>query len=179
MKNQLKNHIVLLKEPSSYQHLDFDKFISATMNILAIYNCKFRYLRVDSKRNGHVKVKINRLTGEHNLELAINKSDNIGGQLYTIIHELTHLLNNHMLNKDISKKQAEVVADSTALYFVAKYSLLDQYLTSDVAKKWDVLNYSNFYIDNMQLSKRRYDLIIRQIIDSKLTITKLLLENDC
>lgn len=175
MKAQLKNHIKLLARCDDSLDFDFEQFIKRTESILSGYECSFRFLRSDSKRNGHIKAKVNRLTGEYSLELAINRRDNIGGQVYTIIHELTHLLNNHMFNKELTRKQAEVVADTVAIYFLNKYNLLAAYLQSDVASKWDVLNYSNMYIDNMQLSKARYQVIIDQINTTKLDLEKLYL----
>lgn len=175
MKEQLKHHITLLTEINDHTSLDFEQFLDRTKQILADYQCSFRYLRSDSKRNGHIKAKVNRRTGDYSLELAINRQDNIGGQVYTIIHELTHLINNHMFNKNLTSKQAEVVADTTAIYFLNKYDLVADYLKSHVASKWDVLNYSNMYIDNMQLSKHRYTEIISQINNSKLDLEKLYL----
>lgn len=176
MKDQLKSHIRLLSEASVQSELDFEQFINSTKQILEYYKCSFRYLRSDSVRNGHIKAKINRVTNEYSLELAINRQDNIGGQVYTIIHELTHLINNHMFSKELTRKQAEVVADTTAIYFLNKYNLLAKYQNSHVASKWDVLNYSNIYIDNMQLSKHRYQAIIDQINHSKVDLEKLFLE---
>lgn len=176
MKKQLKQHIKLLATPSVTTEIDIDKFFMCTDRILKGYDCSFRYLRSDSSRNGHIKAKVNKLTGEYKLELAINKSDNIGGQVYTIVHELTHLINNHMFNKELTRKQGEIVADTVALYFIHKYQLLAKYSSSDVARKWDILNYSNNYIDNMQLSKTRYALIVKQINDSKISLEKMYLD---
>lgn len=173
MKEQLKNHIQLLASCEQKVDFDYDQFIKSTQSILDDYDCTFRFLRSDSKRNGHIKATVNKQTGEYVLELAINRRDNIGGQVYTIVHELTHLLNNHIFASDLTSKQAEVVADTTALYFINKYQLLNDYLKSNVASKWDVLNYSNMYIDNMQLSKKRYDLIISQINNTKIDLEKL------
>lgn len=175
MKKQLKNHIKLLSTCDEHTDFNFQNFITKTEKILGDYECSFRFLRSDSKRNGHIKAVVNRQTGEYTLELAINRQDNVGGQVYTIIHELTHLINNHMFNKELTAKQAEVVADTTALYFINKFDLMNEYLKSNVASKWDVLNYSNVYIDNMQLSKARYDLIINQINNTKLDLEKLLI----
>ncbi len=176
MKKQLKSHIQLLTVCDHRQQLDFEQFLNQTLVILNEFDCSFRYLRSDSKRNGHIKAKVNRVTNEYSLELAINRQDNIGGQVYTIVHELTHLINNHMFSKELTSKQAEVVADTTAIYFLNKYSLLEQYQSSHVATKWDVLNYSNIYIDNMQLSPQRYQAIVAQINHSKLDLEKLFLE---
>lgn len=173
MKEQLKNHIKLLASCEQPIEFDYPQFIERTQSILNDYDCAFRFLRSDCKRNGHIKAKINQLSGEYTLELAINRQDNIGGQVYTIVHELTHLLNNHLFSKMLTSKQGEVVADTTALYFINKYQLMNQYLKSNVASKWDVLNYSNMYIDNMQISKNRYQLIIKQINDTKIDLEKL------
>lgn len=178
MKNQLKHHLQLLRTADVTCELDFEQFLTKTMEILDDYHCKFRYLRVDSHRNGHIKATVNRVTGEYKLELAINRRDNIGGQVYTIIHELTHLINNHIFGKELTKKQSEVVADTVALYFINKYKLLDLYMKSDVASKWDVLNYSNLYIENMQLSAARYNLVISQINASKVEIERLYLNHN-
>lgn len=176
MKEQLKNHIKLLSNSDVAKEFDYDNFMATTEKILNNYDCKFRFLRSDSKRNGHIKAKINKRTGEYTLELAINRLDNCGGQVYTIIHELTHLINNHLFSTQLTRKQAEIVADTTALYFINKYQLINDYLKSNVASKWDVLNYSNMYIDNMQLSTNRYQLIIKQINDSKIELEKLYIE---
>lgn len=176
MKKQLKKHIKLLQTCDSHSQLIFDDFLKSILKILDSYECKFRYLRSDSIKNGHIKATVNRSTGEYSLELAINRADNVGGQVYTIIHELTHLINNHIFGKELTKKQGEIVADTTALYFINKYDLVTEYKTSAVSNKWDVENYSNLYIDNMQISKRKYDEIIRQINDSKLIIERMLIE---
>ncbi len=173
IKKQLKNHIQLLAIADTKQNFDFDKFINKSQKILQDYDCQFRFLRSDSKKNGQLRVKINRLTGEYQLDLAINKKDNMAGMVYTILHELTHLINNHIFGKELTRKQAEVVADTVAIYFINKYELRALYLKSDVANKWDVLNYSNNYIDQMSLSSERYNRIISQINSSKLIIEKL------
>lgn len=173
MKNELKKEILNLHESGIVSDFSEEKFIDQTQKILNSYNCSFRFLRSDSKKNGHIKAKINRQTNEYTLELAINANDNCGGMVYTVFHELTHLINNHLFDRSLSKKQAEIVADTTALYFVKYYGLLDEYKSSNVAQKWDINNYSNFYIDNMQLSKKRYAIIIEQINTTKNKLTEL------
>lgn len=173
MKSQLKSHIKLLRTCDEPKELDYEQFMSHTLAILQQFDCSFRYLRTDSRRNGHIKAKVNRVTGEYSLELAINRQDNVGGQVYTIYHELTHLINNHIFSKELTSKQAEVVADTTALYFINKFQLLDAYKQSDVACKWNVETYSDVYIENMAISKQRYKLIIKQINDSKIYLEKL------
>ncbi len=175
MKDQLKTHIQLLTSCDYNTQLDFDKFMNQTQLILNEFECKFRYLRSDSRRNGHISAKVNRRTGEYSLELAINRNDNVGGKVYTIFHELTHLINNHLFGKELTRKQSEVVADTVAIYFLNKYNLYIEYTKSHVASKWDVKNYSNVYIDSMGLSKERYKLIVKQINDSKIYLEKLFL----
>ncbi len=173
MKSQLKSHIQLLTVCENKQQLDFEQFLNQTLVILNEFECSFRYLRSDSRRNGHISAKVNSRTGEYTLELAINRNDNVGGKVYTIFHELTHLINNHLFGKELTRKQGEVVADTVALYFVNKYCLYDQYKQSHVAMKWDVDNYSNIYIDNMGLSANRYNIIIKQINESKIYLEKM------
>lgn len=173
MKSLLKREIVNLHTIEMVSEFDKDEFINQTKRILISYNCSFRFLRSDSKKNGHIKAKINRQTNEYTLELAINANDNWGGMVYTVFHELTHLMNNHLFDRNLSKKQAEIVADTTALYFVKYYGLFEEYKSSNVAQKWDVNNYSNFYIDNMQLSKKRYVNIIEQINTTKNKLIEL------
>ncbi len=173
IKQELINHIDLLRASDIKYKLDEQQFITASVAIMQEYNCSFRYLRSDSMRNGHVRVKINRLTGERLTEIAINRLDNIGGSLYTIIHELTHLINEHATSRELTKSQAEVVADTVAWYFVNMFDLKSMYMSSHVANKWDVQNYSIAYINKMGLSANRYKLIIKQI-----NMTKIILQRE-
>lgn len=177
MKQQLKNQVQLLKSSDQTKDVDFENFWEVTKIIVSQFNCRLRYLRSDSHRNGHAKVTVNRQTGEKKYELAINRYDNPGGKIYTIIHELTHIINNHMLSRNITRKQAEVVADTCAYYFLNRYKLVEEFKTSHVAKKWNVEQYANKYIDIMQLSPNSYKKIIEQINTSKIDILHLYLEN--
>lgn len=176
MKQQLKNQIQLLRISDQHKDIDFENFWEVTNKIVELFDCKLRYLRVDSHRNGHAKVVINRETGEKKYELAINKNDNIAGKVYTIIHELTHIINNHMLSRYVTRKQAEVVADTCAYYFLSRYNLLELFSQSNVASKWDVSEYANKYIDSMGLSKISYQRIIGQINNSKVEVLNLFLK---
>lgn len=172
IKQELKNRIAMMKECDNQKDIDFPLFLKQTELLLNEYDCSFRFLRSDSRANGKLSAKVNRKTGEYTLNLAINRNDTIAGMVYTICHELTHLINNHIFSKDLSRKQGEVVADTVAWYFINKFNLRDQYLKSSAAKKWDVENYSNIYIDSMAISKHRYQVIIEQIATSKVYIER-------
>ncbi len=171
MKNKLKSEIQQIITSGNEINVQ-DNFFQNVTNLLQQYDCSFRFLRKDSKRNGHVKIK--KINGIYYRELAINKKDNDAGKMYTIIHELTHLVNNHVHSKNLTSKQKEVVADSTALYFIYCCGLLTQYKNSNVATKWDVLNYSNAYIDSMQISEKRSKVIIDEIRNSITYFTDVL-----
>ncbi|MFV0246713.1 MAG: hypothetical protein ACK5HS_02125 [Mycoplasmatales bacterium] len=143
--------------------LDINKFYDYMLEVLKAYNCSFGYQRSDSKKHGHFKIKTDRVTGEETWEIKIERNDNDAGKIYTLIHETTHLLNNHVQNRELTKKQAEVVADTVALHFIYKFNLKEELNNSSVSKKWDVDQYTNTYIKNMSLSNQRKELIIKQI----------------
>lgn len=172
IKQELKNRITMMKECENKKDIDFQLFLQQTETILNEYDCSFRFLRSDSRANGKLSAKVNRRTGEYTLNLAINRNDTIAGMVYTICHELTHLINNHIFSKELSSKQGEVVADTVAWYFINKFKLHEEYLKSSAASKWDVENYSNLYIDSMAISKRKYNIIIEQIATSKIYIER-------
>lgn len=143
--------------------LDINKFYDYMLEVLKTYNCFFGYQRSDSKKHGHFKIKTDRVTGEETWEIKIERNDNDAGKIYTLIHETTHLLNNHVQNRELTKKQAEVVADTVALHYIYKFNLKEELNNSSVSKKWDVDQYTNTYIKNMSLSNQRKELIIKQI----------------
>ncbi len=157
------NDLTNIKETFVFDDKSF--FIGFKL-ILEDYNCKFGYQNKGSKKHGHVKRKINLQTNEETLELKIEKDENLAGQVYVIIHELTHLINDHTKTKDLTKKQKEVVADTVAIMYVKTYGLYDDLLRSNMAKKWDVSSYSKNYIKNMSFSNKRRDFIIKQILET-------------
>ncbi len=157
------NNLTDIKETFVF---DDKSFFIGFKRILQDYNCKFGYQNKGSKKHGHVKRKVNLQTNEETLELKIEKDENLAGQVYVIIHELTHLINEHTKNKDLTKKQKEVVADTVAIMYVKTYGLYDDLLESNMSKKWDVSSYSKNYIKSMSFSIKRRDMIINQILET-------------
>lgn len=139
---------------------DFMKVIS---KILDEYDCSFGYVNRGSRKNGHVRLRIDKVMNQRSLELKINRNDNVAGKVYTLIHEVTHLYNEHLESKNLTRKQAEIVADSVAMIFIYALKLEVKILDSDVASKWDVFEYSNNYIKSMACSDKRKIEIFRQI----------------
>ncbi len=156
---------------------DDKSFFIGFNEILKNYNCKFGYQNKNSKKHGHVKRKVNLETKEESIELKIEKNENLAGQVYVIVHELTHLINEHTKNNDLTKKQKEVVADTVAIMYVKTYDLYNDLLISNMSKKWDVSSYSKNYIKNMSFSNKRKDMIIEQILTT-FTYLKNVLNNN-
>ncbi len=162
-KKYLEDQIEILLKSVPNKHFDFESFFERFFIILENYNCTFGYQNKNSKKHGHVKLKTNLKTGVQSLELKIERQENIAGKIYTIIHELTHLVNNHLTSKHLTLKQKEVVADTVALMFIKSYNLEEELLKSNLAKKWNINSYSKDYIKSMTISKQRAYLVVDEI----------------
>ncbi len=162
-KKYLEEQIKILLNDVPSKQFDVEYFFEKTFIILENYNCSFGYQNKNSKKHGHVKLKTNLKTGEQSLELKIERNENIAGKIYTIIHELTHLINNHLTSKHLTSKQKEVVADTVALMFIKSYSLEEELLKSKMATKWNINAYSKDYIQSMTISKQRANVVIEEI----------------
>lgn len=173
-KKELILKIDKLKNIKETLIFDDEIFFIEFMNILKEYNCEFGYQNKGSKKHGHVKRKINLNTKEESLELKIERDENLAGKVYVIIHELTHLINEHVISKNLSRKQKEVVADTTAIMYVKTYGLYNDLLKSNMSKKWNVKLYSNNYINNMAFSLKKEDEIIKQIKETYCFLIKKL-----
>ncbi len=125
-------------------------------------DCSFGYQRKNCKKHGHLKKKINKKTNEVSYELKIEQFDNEAAKVYTLIHELTHLLNDHLDNKDITYAQKEWVADEVSMYFIKSFGFYDLLKKSEMAKKWNIDIYGESHIKNKKISDKRKQIMIRQ-----------------
>ncbi len=172
-KKLIKDISYKINKTTPNRKLDKAKFFNDLKITLNLYNINFGYQNTNSKKHGHLKVKKNLKTNEKIVELKIQKDETFAGQVYTIIHELTHFINDHIESNALTKKQAEVVADTVGIMFVKKYNLYDEYLKANISKKWDVTKYSENYINSMSFSDKKRNIILQQIDDTYEVLIKI------
>lgn len=126
-------------------------------------NIKVGFQNRNSKKHGHLKKKINLRTNEVTYEIKIEREEILIGKIYTLLHELTHYISEHLDTKFLSAKQCEVVADTVAILTMQKLGNYDQLKLAMVNKKWDAETYSELYIKNMVISKQRMLVLKKQI----------------
>lgn len=161
LRDQDYNKIYKLKNKFNIEQFEIN-----FKRLLKEYNCSFGYQNKNSKKHGHVKRKLNIVTGQEIIEMKIEENENVAGKIYTIIHEFTHLINNHLISKDLTYKQKEVVADTVALMIINLLNMKSELENSNLSKKWDIDSYSKNYIYNMACSPKREKDIVEQIKNS-------------
>ncbi len=147
--------------------IKFNQVLSILEPCFKYKNCSFGYQQKNCKKHGHFKKKTNKKTGEQKYEIRIEKNDNDAAKIYTLIHEITHLLNDHLDNKNLTYAQQEYVADYVAMYFIEELNLKKELEQSNMAKKWDIYTYSSDYLANKKINKLQHENIQLQINRTK------------
>ena len=144
--------------------MTFNELLKKLIKLLNENNVDFGYQRKNCKKNGHFKKKI--INGISYYEIKIEKEDNEAAKIYTLIHELTHMLNGHLDDKALTNPQKEVVADQVGKHFIVKFKMIEELKNSKLNKKWDVQNYSQNWMNNRQISEKKSNIINEQIINA-------------
>ncbi len=150
--------------------MNFSIFFLRINHLLKEEHCDFKYQRKNCKKHGHYKKKKNKITGEVNYEIRIEKDDNDAAKIYTLCHEMAHFLNKHLDNKDLTYAQKEWVAHYVGMYFIEKYDLVGELKKAKINKKFDIFNYANKWIENKKITPRRQLIMDEQL---KNTILKI------
>lgn len=148
------------------KNFNFETIYKELEEILVNENCSFRYQNSNSKKNGHLKIQKNLQTNIFKIEIAIERKDDEVSKIYTFIHELTHLINHHHLKKDLTKNQKEIVADTTSKMIIKAFDFETDLQNSTISRKMNIKYYADIYLKNMQLSEKKRELIIKEIMDS-------------
>ncbi len=154
----------------------FDYVYECLEPLLTYKNCSFGYQRRNCKKHGHLKKRISRVSGEVSYEIKIEREDFDAALIYTFIHELTHHLNDHLDNRNLTYAQQEWVADEVGMYFIKKLGLMYELESSKLAKKWDIHGYGDKYIANKRISTKRRKLMTYQKDNTIDKISVLLLK---
>ena len=141
--------------------MTFNYFLNKIDPFFQEHNIKFGYQRKNCKKHGHYKKMIK--NGLVSYEIKIEQNDNDAGKIYTLIHELTHCINNHLDEKKLTISQKELVCDQVSKYFINKYDLHQEILTSQLHKKFNVLLYSANWMKNKNVSDEKMLEINNQI----------------
>ncbi|MGL4590028.1 MAG: hypothetical protein ACRCUP_07315 [Mycoplasmatales bacterium] len=164
----------LIASTSFIQVVSWEEFLKSTLPLLTRFNCDFKYLRKNCKKNGHLRRKYTDYTrSDYQDEIRIESADDDVSKIYTMSHEITHLINNHLESKTLTAKQKEVVADTVAKMIV-KRICTDDLSRASISRKMPIDDYAKNYIQNMALSEQRSKLIIHQILVSFQTIINYL-----
>ena len=101
----------------------FKHLVDLITPFLKEHNINLGYQRRGCKKQGHYKeyYQDNKVIKK---EILIEQDENDAGKVYVLIHELTHVINNHLHDKTLTKPQKEVVADQVAKHFINKWNLL-------------------------------------------------------
>lgn len=154
--------------------MEFKNFYEATCKLLDHNNTVFGYQRKNCKKHGHVKKTVNRTTKEIKYELLIEKDDNDAAKIYTFSHELAHLLNDHLDNKEITYAQKEWVANLVGLNIIDYLGLEEELKKSRLSQKWDLDTYGENYIKNRKVTEKKYFIMENQVdVTTKKIIEKL------
>lgn len=140
----------------------FNQLVELITPFLEENNINLGYQRKGCKKQGHYKEYY-----QNNIlikkEILIEKNENDAGKIYILIHELTHVINNHLHDKTLTKPQKEVVADQVAKHFINKWELINEIRESSVYQNQDLLAYSQKWLNNRQFSDKKSEIINQQI----------------
>src|SRR5699024_6160691 len=92
----------------------FQDFLNLFSPLLQKYNCNLVITNAHLKKKGHIKYAFNQTNKIIKIEMKLVLQQELVENLYLLFHELTHLINEHPIKKDLTKKQKEVVADTVA-----------------------------------------------------------------
>ncbi len=141
------------------------KSLNDVYNIFKDYlianNIHFAYQANNCKRQGaYIEKKQNGILYKY---IKISNKDNNAGQIYTLIHELTHYYNKHIHDKTLTYAQKEVVADQVGKYFIVKWDLIKELKNSDIYINHSLATYSQDWLTNRQFSDHKSIIINQQI----------------
>lgn len=154
--------------------MTYNRLVEIIKPYLDENNIILGYQRKGCKKQGHYK---ERYLGTELIsrEILIEGNENDSGKIYVLIHELTHVLNNHIHDKSLTKPQKEVVADQVAKHFINKWELVDEIKSSAIYQEQNLLAYSQQWLNNRQFSEKKSE-IINQQIDYSITFINQLME---
>ena len=141
--------------------MTFNYFLKKIEPFLIKNNINFGYQRKNCKKHGHYKKIIKNDSVFY--EIKIEKDDNDAGKIYTLIHELTHCINNHLDEKKLTVPQKEMVCDQVSKYYINKFNLHQEILNSKLHQKFNILLYSAIWMKNRNVSDEKMLEINRQI----------------
>lgn len=150
----------------------FKHLVDLITPFLKEHNINLGYQRRGCKKQGHYKeyYQDNKVIKK---EILIEQDENDAGKVYVLIHELTHVINNHLHDKTLTKPQKEVVADQVAKHFINKWELINDIKTSNIYIEQDLLAYSQKWLNNRQFSDKKSEIINKQIEYSIYIINQL------
>lgn len=154
--------------------MKFDDFLSRINPFFIEKNIAFGYQRKNCKKHGHFKKCIFHKTNIVTYEIKIEKYDNDAAKIYTLAHEFTHLINDHLDSKILTYAQKEWVADIVGKNIIEILNMRSELDDSNLAKKWNIDTYGESYIKGRKISKQRLEIMDNQVDKSMYILTKML-----
>lgn len=170
-----KIKILIHNHQNENQHIvfkTFADFYNIFLPILNDKNCSFVLSNDSYKKKGHLKATIH--NNKIDYEMKLSKLPSLCEMLYIFAHEFTHLINSHPINKDLTFRQKEVVADTVAKMIINSLNLYDELENSYLYKQLQLHSYSIMWIKNGSFSSKKENLVFKQINDSYNYINSLI-----
>lgn len=161
MHSKLTEQIFSKKNKLSVYQLQKSNYQDFFLDILKNYNCTFIWQSRSFKKKGHLKYQTK--NGILHKEIAIASYSSSPELLYLTFHELTHLINDHPVSKNITTKQKEVVADTVAKMLLSSLGLLDSLSSTSLELDLNLTLYSILWLKKATLTKSKEKIVFEQI----------------
>lgn len=167
----LHEHVINYRKDSSVKSL-IAQFSEANIGdvlnhyapILRAHNCHLKLTSAPLKKQGHIQYKVSRSTNEvEYIEMKLVQQNDFISMAYIFFHELAHLVNEHPLDKSITSKQKEIVADTVAKILIEIFFELNSLYETELSEKLGLPTYSINWMQNATLSKPREKIVFEQI----------------
>lgn len=167
----LHEHSTNYREDSSVKSLitqfsegDISDILNHYAPILRAHNCQLKVTSAPLKKQGHIQYKVSRSTNEvEHIEMKLVRQNDFISMVYVFFHELTHLVNEHPLDKSITSKQKEIVADTVAKILIEIFFELSSLYDTELSEKLALPTYSINWMQNATLSEPREKIVFEQI----------------
>lgn len=154
-----------LKQEEIYlfsRELNFNDLKKMYSPFLNSKNCTLVIRDFSYRKKGHLKayLKQNKLT---RYELFIQNRDFYIEKFYLFFHELTHLYNDHPINKSLTIRQKEVVADTVPKMMINLLNLSEDLAISPLQKELKLDIYALNWMKGGTLTTNKEKIINQQI----------------
>ncbi len=166
-KQQLVENYLICNLEKKYPLISsFEEFQAKIKSLLEVHEIKFKYQKRGCKRAGAAIYKIN--NQEKSYTIALDPDLGAKAQINIFIHELMHILLDHLVPKPQNKyyltgPQKEFVVDFLAEYHTLQLTQTKPCDYADEFNRHNIQTYRNDWIRNARMNKKQLEIIEMQI----------------